>query len=79
MIHRKMLIRIVCFCLTVVCSVLSPETLYGIVTSFETGSHVVTPGETMFDVNLDGVALVAGDVPDSQAISELIPFCSSTV
>jgi hypothetical protein len=52
----------------------------GIVTSDSAGSHVTLPGEPAFGVNVDGVSLLAGDVPDSQTISDLIgPFCTGAL
>ena len=52
----------------------------GVVTSDTAGSHVTAPGETTFGVNIDGVALLAGDVSDSQTIDDLIgPFCTGAL
>ena len=52
----------------------------GVVTSDTAGSHVTAPGETTFGVNIDGVALLAGDVPDSQTIDDLLgPFCTGAL
>jgi hypothetical protein len=53
---------------------------FAIVTSDKVGSHTTTPGEPAFGVNLDGVALLAGDVPNSQTIGDLIEaFCTGAL
>jgi hypothetical protein len=52
----------------------------GVVTSDTAGSHLTAPGETTFGVNIDGVALLAGDVQGSQTIDDLIgPFCTGAL
>ena len=45
---------------------LAPDSSLAVVTSDENGSHVTTPGEPAFGVNVDGVALLAGDVASSE-------------
>ena len=57
-----------------------PSLASGVVTSDTAGSHVTLPGEPAFGVNVDGVSLLAGDVPDSETISDLIgPFCTGAL
>jgi hypothetical protein len=52
----------------------------GVVTSDIAGSHVTLPGEPAFGVNVDGVALLAGDMPNSETIDDLIdPFCTGAL
>jgi hypothetical protein len=52
----------------------------GVVTSDIAGSHVTSPGEPAFGVNVDGVALLAGDMPNSETIDDLIvPFCTGAL
>jgi secreted trypsin-like serine protease len=55
------------------------RTALGIVTSDGVGTHVVEAGVPSFGVNLDGVALIAGDLPDSGTIGDLIPICSGAL
>ena len=50
-----------------------------IVTSDTIGSHATTPGHLAFGLNVDGVALIAGDVPDSKSLSDLIPECGGAL
>ena len=56
------------------------DSCLGVVTSDEVGSHATTPGEPAFGVNVDGVALLAGEVPDSETIGDLMePFCTGAL
>ena len=50
-----------------------------IITSDDAGTHRVTPGEFSYGLNLDGVALIAGDVPESTALDQLIPLCTGAL
>jgi hypothetical protein len=45
------------------------QSAWGIVTSDEPGSHVVTPGQAAFGLNLDGVVIVGGAPPFGPPIS----------
>jgi hypothetical protein len=50
-----------------------------IVTSDEPGSHVATPGQPAFGVNLDGVVLLGTRVPNVNSIGRLKPRCSAAL
>jgi hypothetical protein len=56
-----------------------PNSLPALVTSDEAGSHQTTPGQPTFGVNVDGVVLVAADVPEPTIIQDLIPYCTGAL
>ena len=56
-----------------------PATVLGVVTSDESGSHVTQPGERSFGVLVEGVALLAADVPESHSLDDLIPLCTGAL
>jgi hypothetical protein len=56
-----------------------PKLACAIVTSDEAGSHVVTPGQSVFGVNLDGVVLIGRRLPNVNSIARLIPRCSAAL
>jgi hypothetical protein len=65
--------------LTLVFVLALPQLACAIVTSDEAGSHVVTPGQPAFGVNLDGVVLIGRRLPNVNTISRLTPRCSAAV
>jgi hypothetical protein len=55
--------------MTMLASAALAHPVWAIVTSDQTGGHVVTPGQTTFGLNLDGVAIVGGAPPFGPPIS----------
>jgi hypothetical protein len=52
---------------------------WAIVTSDTPGSHVVTPGQPAFGLNLDGVVLIGRRLPNVNTIARLTPRCSAAL
>ena len=50
-----------------------------VITSDELGSHTTTPGVRAFDVDLDGVGLIASDVGEAISARELTALCTATL
>lgn len=51
-----------------------------IVLSNPSGDHIVTPGQTSHGINLDGVALLGTDSPNSSSIEDvLVPTCTGAL
>ena len=50
-----------------------------VITPDGSGTHMVIPGEPSFGNNLDGVALIAGDVPNSERLDQLLPLCTGAL
>jgi hypothetical protein len=57
------------FVLTVLAAATLASPAWAIVTSDQAGSHVISPGQTAFGINLDGLAMIGGAPPFGPPIS----------
>jgi hypothetical protein len=64
-----------------IAGVLLSSPVSGVVTSDAAGTHRVTPGQPAFGVNLDGVALLALEVPTPlvDEFGEYLPICTAAL
>jgi hypothetical protein len=57
------------FCIGILALGIVTQTAWAIVTSDTAGSHIVTPGQPAFELNLDGVVMVGGLLPTGEPAS----------
>ena len=55
------------------------NTLQAVVVSDSPDKHETTAGSDIYGLNLDGVGLIGGDLPNSAVIEDLIPQCTASL
>lgn len=58
---------------------LGMQPLLAVVLSGDESDHVVQPGTPIYNLNLDGVALIGTDAPDSTNVDDILSGCSAAL